>query len=174
MNALCDSPLFLPGEEDGLCDSQCFVSVLSGSGLSFWGPGLPGQEARHELQLRISPDRPVIIGRAEGDRVPYLDPSYQATTIFPGTGDTILRSNGKGQDLTVSRAHFMLRAISRGIIVVNGVPKPGGGIRSPLNGTRMISPGMRQLEPAEELVVESGEAVVLMLPNNTTLRIAAE
>lgn len=174
MNALCDSPLFLPRLEDDYYDSLCSFSVLSGEGLSIWGPGLSGQEARHELQLQISPDYPVIIGRTEREPVPYLDPSYQSTTIFPGTGDTILRSNGEGRDRTVSRAHFMLRASTRGILVVNGVPKPGGGLRSPLNGTRMMFPNSRQLEAEEELVVESGDSIMLMLPNSTTLRIVAE
>lgn len=175
MNALHECPIQWPDfdqKEPG--QSSCHFSILKGPGLSIWMAGNPGQEARHDLQLKIAPDRPVIIGRAEGNKVPYLDPAYQSTTLVPGTGETILRSNGDGNDRMVSRAHFMLRAISRGIIVVNGVPHPGGGIRPPLNGTLVLVPGQRPLEPEEELVVESGEVVVLLLPNGTTIRIEAE
>ena len=174
MNALHECPAKRPDlVEESETPSSCDFSILDGFALTLWMAG-HGQETRKNLQLKISPDRPVTIGRAEGNRVPYLDPAYQSTTIFPGTGDTILRSDGHGRDLTVSRAHFMLRAISRGIIVVNGVPQAGGGIRPPRNGTRMLVPGSRQLDPAEELVVESGEVVILQLPNSTTVRIEAE
>ena len=68
----------------------------------------------------------------------------------------------------------MLRAIARGILLVNGVPKLGGGIRPPRNGTRLVYPSNRQLAPEEEFVVESGDAIIIVLPNNTSVRIVAE
>ena len=176
MNALLDQPLLLPDldHEWNPGDSSCLFSVLDGGGVTLWMPGDPGQETRKDLRLQISPEHPVIIGRAEGGGVPYLDPAYQSTTIIPGTGETILRHNGDGRDNCVSRAHFMLRSIARGILLVNGVPRRGGGIRPPRNGTRLLKPAHRELAPKEELMVESGEAIVLMLPNSTTIRIVAE
>lgn len=175
MNALREYPLPWPDlDELEERSSSCHLDILSGPGITLWMAGHLGEESRKNLQLKIAPDRPVIIGRAEGSGIPYLDPAYHSTTLIPGTGDTILRSDGQGRDLTVSRAHFMLRAISRGILIVNGVPQVGGGIRPPRNGTRMIVPGNRRLDPAEEIIVESREVVVLQLPNGTTVRIAAE
>src|SRR6187401_1020836 len=137
MNALCDSPIFLPGKcENPSSSSSCDFSILSGPSITIWMAGNAGQETRNDLKLVIAPDRPVIIGRAEGNPVPYLDPSYHATTMLPGSGSTILRSDDQELNNRVSRAHFMLRAIPGGILIVNGVPKVGGGIRPPLNGTR--------------------------------------
>lgn len=174
MNALLGHPLIVIEDEKLLGDSRCSFSVIDGGGVTLWMPGDPGQETRKDLELEISPDHPVIIGRAEGGGVPYLDPAYQSTTLVPGTGDTILRYDGNGRDVSVSRAHFMLRAVTRGILLVNGVPRRGGGIRPPRNGTRLIRPANRELAPSEQLMVESGESIVLMLPNSTTIRIIAE
>ena len=174
MNALCESPKAWPdlGEKNGT-DSSCVFEVLSGPGISLWMAGNHGQQTRKDLQLKIAPNQPVIIGRAEGGKVPYLDPAYRSTTIVPGSGDTILRGDD-ARDITVSRAHFMLRSFARGILLVNGVPKVGGGIRPPRNGTRLFYPECRWLAPEEELVIESGDAVILILPNDTNVRIRAD
>jgi hypothetical protein len=67
----------------------------------------------------------------------------------------------------------MLLGVSRGILFVNGVPRRGGGIRPPLNGTRLVAPEGRVLSPSEEYLIESGSAMVVRLPNGTELRIDA-
>jgi hypothetical protein len=149
------------------------ISVLSGSPLTTWSSFPLTAQSQTEYALRLMPDSPVVVGRYHG-RVPdYLDPVYQPTRIVPGTGQAVLHSGGYGTDICVSRAHFMLRGVSRGIIFVNGVPRPGGGIRPPLNGTRLVAPERRRLSPGEEYLIESGTAMVVRLPNETELRIDA-
>ena len=59
-------------------------------------------------------------------------------------------------------------------VFVNGVPQRGGGIRPPLNGTRLVAPEGRALDPGEEYLIESGTAMVVQLPNRTELRIDAK
>src|SRR5262249_44196990 len=114
-------------------------------------------------------DRPAIIGRAEGYEVPYLDPAYRPTTVVPGTGQSVL---GKGeQDIYVSRGHFMLRPAAGGLLLVKGAPRAGGGIRPPLNGTRLLAPVRRAMGPGEEYLIERGMAAVVHLPNGTRVRI---
>src|SRR5262245_14848387 len=126
-----------------------------------------------ESRLRLSEDRPVVVGRAEGYRVPYLNPRYRATTKMPGTGNSILHSQGHGNDICVSRGHFMLRSSPGGIAFVNGVPKVGGGIRPPVNGTRLLEPTQRELQPGEEYLIDHGQAIRLELPNGTVIQIKA-
>jgi len=175
MNALPDRPLLTHDQEsEHPWDSRCSFSVLDGRGVNVWSAREPHQESRKELLLQISPEQPVIIGRADGGGVPYLDPACRSTSLIPGTGDTILRHSGDGSDRCVSRAHFMLAAIVGGVLIINGVPRLGGGIRPPRNGTRLLYPESRQLGPGEQLRVESGESIELMLPNDTTIRIVAE
>jgi hypothetical protein len=149
------------------------ISVLSGTPLTAWSSLALTARSQTEYAIRLMPDSPVVVGRYHG-RVPdYLDPVYQPTRIVPGTGQAVLHSGGYGTDICVSRAHFMLRGVSRGIIFVNGVPRPGGGIRPPLNGTRLVAPERRRLSPGEEYLIESGTAMVVRLPNETELRIDA-
>ena len=153
--------------------TSAILSVVSGSAIIAWGQDTDVQNrADTRLQLLLNPERPVIIGRYEGRDVPYLDPAYRPTTVMPGTHQTILQ--GEAADTYVSRGHFMLRAITGGIILVNGVPKRGGGIRPPSNWTRLLCPTNRQLAPAESYLIEQGTSVELLLPNETQLRIAAE
>jgi hypothetical protein len=94
--------------------------------------------------------------------------------MVPGTGQAVLHSEGYGTDIRVSRAHFMLLGVSDGILFVNGVPRRGGGIRPPINGTRLVAPEGRGLSPGEEYLIESGTAMVLRLPNGTEIRINAK
>jgi hypothetical protein len=149
------------------------ISVLSGSPLATWSSLPLTARGQTEYALRLLPDSPVVVGRYH-DRVPdYLDPVYSPTRIVPGTGQEVLHSGGYGTDIRVSRAHFMLRGASRGIVFVNGVPRPGGGIRPPLNGTRLVVPEGRRLTPGEEYLIESGTAMVVRLPNGTEIRIDA-
>ena len=150
------------------------LSVLSGGGLTLWRGSDPGGDTMTEYALQLAPDRPAVIGRSNGYEVPYLDPAYTPTTVLPGTQQAVLHSGGQGTDIRVSRGHFMLRAVAGGISLVNGVPQRGGGIRVPLNGTWLLAPERRPLGPAEEYLIESGASVVLWLPNESELRIAAQ
>ena len=149
------------------------LSVLSGSPVTTWSSLPLTASSQTEYDLRLSPDSPVIVGRSNGSPPEYLDPAYRPTRIVPGTGQAVLHSGGHGTDHCVSRAHFMLQGLSRGILFVNGVPRRGGGIRPPLNGTRLVAPSGRDLSPGENYLIESGTAMVVRLPNGTELRIAA-
>jgi hypothetical protein len=63
----------------------------------------------------------------------------------------------------------------RGILLTNGVPRLGGGIRPPTNRTMLAAAAeWRAMEPAEEFLIENGAEVSLYLPNGTMLRICAE
>jgi hypothetical protein len=123
--------------------------------------------------LQLDPDRPVVIGRQEEGIPPYLDPAYQSTRLVPGTGQSVVQSSSQGRDVYVSRAHFMLRGNAHGILLTNGVPRAGGGIRPPRNWTYMRAPQCRVMEPGEEYLIEHGAAVMLQLPNHNVLRICA-
>src|SRR5262245_28428716 len=79
------------------------ISVLAGSTLALWSDSSPCPETRFSCELQIAPHRPVVVGRAEGHEVPYLDPAYRPTRIMPGTGEPILRAGGHGADKRVSR-----------------------------------------------------------------------
>jgi hypothetical protein len=150
------------------------ISVLSGGPLTAWSSLALAARSQTEYAIRLMPDSPVVVGRCDGHLPPYLDPAYRPTRIVPGTGQAVLHSGGYGADVRVSRAHFMLLGVSRGILFVNGVPRRGGGIRPPLNGTRLLAPEGRDLSPGEEYVIESGTAMVVRLPNRTELRIDAQ
>ena len=77
--------------------------------------------------------------------------------------------------ITASAAHTSCsKGSRRGILFVNGVPRRGGGIRPPLNGTRLVAPEGRGLSPGEKYLIESGTAMVVRLPNGTELRIDAD
>ena len=165
-------PDLLPDEEEGPISAGS-LSVLSGRGVTLWGTSAKGPDTQPEPELQLAPDRPVIIGRFEGRDVPYLDPAYLPTTVMPGTGQSILRSGGQGQDISVSRGHFMLRATAGGILLVNGVPRRGGGVRPPVNGTRLLAPVQRALSPGEEYLIERGTVIVVRLPNGTQIQIDA-
>jgi hypothetical protein len=160
-------------ERDDGQDSSGSLSMLSGGGITICGGTDTAADTLTECELKLAPNRPAVIGRAEGYPVPYLDPAYKATRLLPGTGQSVLHSGGDGTDTYVSRGHFMLRASAGGIMLVNGVPRCGGGVRPPLNGTWMLYPVRRLLDPGEEFLITSGSAVVLWLPNGAQLRIAA-
>lgn len=153
----------------------CCLTVSRGHCVTLWhGDGLVQTDESPQCKLRLSPDQPAVIGRFEGHQVFYLDPSYRPTRLVPGTGQDIMQSEGHGRDRCVSRAHFMLRAIGRGILLVNGVPRPGGGFRAPLNGTFMKVPERRRMIDGEEYPIDSGATAVIVLPNGTEVQIRAE
>ena len=153
--------------------SGCGLSVLSGTAVTIWNAQETILDPRSQRRLMVGSDRPVIIGRAEGREVTYLDPAYRPTTIVPGTGRTILQNNEEGGNDLVSRAHFMLRAVARGISLVNGVPQRGRGIRPPLNWTMLCAPVRRIMAPCEEFLIEYGSTIELLLPNKSQIQIDA-
>jgi hypothetical protein len=123
--------------------------------------------------MQLAPDRPVIVGRQEGRRIEYLDPSYRPTQLVPDTGQSVLLCGGGGDDVYVSRGHFMLRGVAGGVVLTNGVPRAGGGIRPPVNGTWLVGPVGRKLEPGEEVLIERGSVLVIRLPNKCVIQIVA-
>lgn len=161
-----DAPDIGPGSEGS-------IVVLSGGELTVWSSVCLGKDQRPEYQLRLEPDQPVVVGRSDGQAPDYLDEAYRPTRMVPGTDQSVLHSDGHGSDMYVSRGHFMLRATDGGILFVNGVPRRGGGIRPPVNGTWMIAPAGRFLEPGEEYRIEAGTGIVVRLPNGAELRIEA-
>jgi hypothetical protein len=122
--------------------------------------------------LRMDPRAPIIIGRQEGGQIPYMDPHYRSTRIGPD-GQSVLTHGSQGTDICVSRGHFMLRSSSGGILFVNGVPRRGGGIRAPVNGTQLVEPEARSLAQGEQYLVERGQSMKIRLPNSTEVTIAA-
>ncbi len=150
------------------------ISILSGSPLTTWSSIPLTARSGTDYALRLMPDSPLVVGRSDGWSPEYLDPAYRPTTIVPGAGQAVLHSGGYGTDICVSRAHFMIRGVPGGILFVNGVPRRGGGIRPPRNGTRLVVPEGRGLSPGEEYLIESGTAMVVRLPNGTEIRIDAE
>ena len=152
------------------------LTFSPGSSLTLWTAVGTATEpgTKREFKVKIASHRPVVIGRAEGHDVPYLDPAYRATRVVPGTGQSVLRGAECERDDYVSRGHFMLRADPAGIVLVNGVPSPGGAIRPPTNGTRFCSPAARPLDPEEAYLIGHGEVAVFRLPNGAEIRIDAE
>jgi hypothetical protein len=171
---LCDPrPLRVGDPGPGSCGT---MDITSGdTAVSVWGIGdSVSGECEVKVQLQLSPDCPVVIGRSNNEVPPYLDPSYRPTQLVPGSGTPVVRSSWEGKDTRVSRAHFMLRGNAGGIVLTNGVPWLGGGIRPPMNGTWMLEPCWRAMHPGEEYQIEHGEAVSIHLPNRTVVRICAE
>jgi hypothetical protein len=162
-----------PPDVESATDSAAVLRVTPGSSLTLWSVSDTARATDVEFRVKIAPDRPVIVGRAEGHKVPYLDPAYRATRVVPGTGQTVMRNDGRSDDINVSRGHFMLRAHPGGIVFVNGVPHREGGIRPPVNGTWLLAPARRKLEPEEAYLIEHGQAAVFYLPNRAEIRIEA-
>lgn len=125
-----------------------------------------------EVRLELAPDQAVVVGRSRR-AAPYLDPAYRPTPVLPGTDQTVFLHGGRGDDGYVSRGHFLLRHAPGGVLLVNGVPRRGGGVRAPLNGTWLLAPVRRPLDPEEEFLIASGTSAVLVLPNGSELRVAA-
>lgn len=151
------------------------VSVSSGGGMTLWSLGGDVRTAGATCpssRVCIEPDRPVIIGRQEGGEIEYLDPRYRPTQMTP-SGTRVVTALYGDRNYSVSRGHFMLCASPLGILFVNGVPRRGGGIRPPLNGTTLLEPTQRSFEPGEEYLIERGSQITIVLPNHTQVVIAA-
>jgi hypothetical protein len=173
-----------PDDLDSGSVSRCDIVLLAGSSVTLWAPPKTdvtmrtpvgaGPDTCAELALGLAPGRLVVVGRATPDcPVPYLDPAYRATPMLPDTQQSVLHGNDPA-DIFVSRAHFTLRSGADGAVVfTNGVPRVGGGIRPPMNGTKLMAPAVRYLEPGEEVLIPFGEAIAIRLPNRCVLQLKA-
>ena len=129
------------------------------------GNTCPETKIGYDFVLR----KPIVVGRANGQRVEYLDPSYQATNFVPGSHQSVLL--GEKQDNLVSRGHFTIKPTSNGVYFINGVPGLDGTIRPPTNWTCVLTPVERLLEPREEFIIEADSSVLVRLPNESVIEI---
>lgn len=141
------------------------LSVIAVSGTE-----MPGTQK--QLKFQLEPNRLLVIGRQNGGTVPYLDKNYVPTPLLPGSNKPV--ADGSEEGLKVSRAHFSLRATAQGIVLTNGVPRLGGGIRAPRNPTKMLYPGSpRYMEDGEDYIIENGAIAKIRLANGSVLVISA-
>jgi hypothetical protein len=151
-------------------DSSVSLSCDGGT-LSMWSAGtFTETEGEHVLQL--APGQLVVIGRQQGGRLKYLDPSFVPTQLVPDSDQTVLTDNPQ-QDNWVSRGHFSLRGSAQGVVLVNGVPGVNGGIRPPTNWTALLEPDYRIMEKGEEFLVERGASARIQLPNGARILLRA-
>jgi hypothetical protein len=169
-------PEIVPLSRDGCGGgSSLSISIVEGATLNLWSASTAIEgKTKNELTLQLEPDQCVVIGRQEGGRIEYLDPRYQPTQMLPNSSQRVVTTLNRESDICVSRGHFMLRGSVAGILFVNGVPRPGGGIRPPMNGTKMLEPVGRWLDQGEEYLIEKGSAIKLRLPNGTIILLCAE
>jgi hypothetical protein len=132
-----------------------------------------GHTETENYPLGLSHGKGLVIGRQEGGGTEYLDPRFRPTQRMPGTNQRVIVDAHRHSDTFVSRGHFTLIGSPFGIIFVNGVPRRGGGIRPPVNWTKLIHPERRLMLPGERLVVVPGVAITIRLPNMMEVVIAA-
>jgi hypothetical protein len=159
-------------------DSLVSISHIAGPIVNAWSAapatGMDG-DTMNQLKLQLRPEQGVVIGRQEGGRISYLDPRWRPTQLIPDSGRRVVQSNAsEGPDNWVSRGHFLLKSSHLGIVFVNGVPRDGGGIRPPTNGTEMLAPESRRMEQGEEFLIDRGAEITIRLPNRTVLQLRAE
>lgn len=152
--------------------SVASLCVESGPGMTLWCAG--AETLGEATSLQLQPGQCAVIGRQEGGENEYLDPRFIPTQMVPDTGQRVVSNTSSGPDRYVSRGHFTLRGAGHGIVLVNGVPRRGGGIRPPKNGTIMVWPTHRSMGPGEELLIETGDLARIRLPNGTVISIVAE
>jgi hypothetical protein len=160
-----------PHEEE-LGMSSASLSISGGSMVNMWS-AVPSTMTDGQYTLTLAPDQAAVIGRQQGGQTEYLDPKYQPTQLMPGSTKPIVASAWEGKDRSVSRGHFMLKGSAQGILLVNGVPKRGGGIRPPTNWTWMLEPSRRMMEKGEEVMIKRGNFVQIYLPNQAVIMIIA-
>jgi hypothetical protein len=173
---ILDQPEIVPlPHEDRADSSSLSLFIVEGPTLNLWSSTETTEgETKSELVLQLQADEVVVIGRQEGGQIEYLDPSYRPTQLLPNSNERVVTSFRRGSDRCVSRGHFMLRGSVRGILFVNGVPRRGGGIRPPLNGTVMLTPDQRRMGQGEEYLIEKGASLKIKLPNGTVIVLRAE
>jgi hypothetical protein len=173
---ILDQPEIAPlPHEDETGSSYLSISIIQGPTINLWSLETPSEgKTEDERTLQLQPDQSVVIGRQEGGQIDYLDPRYQPTQMLPNSTRRVVTSRNRGSDRCVSRGHFMLRGSVQGILFVNGVPRRGGGIRPPMNGTKMLAPAKRRMGQGEEYIIEKGTAIKIRLPNGTVILLGAE
>ena len=160
--------------ENHTSDTSLSLNIVEGPTLNLWSMATATQgDTKEELTLQLQPDEAVVIGRQEGGRIEYLDPCYQPTQMLPNSGQRVVTSPKSVADTYVSRGHIMLKGRLHGILLVNGVPRQGGGIRPPKNGTKMLEPTHRQMVQGEEYMIEMQATVKICLPNGTVILLRA-
>lgn len=168
--------------DQSLCEGSKLHLVSDGGPVTIWSRLAPTQtitdtctdacsQTMVETALDLAPWQLVVVGRQEGGRLSYLDPSYLPTQMAPDSGRSVLKNSGS--DMYVSRGHFTLRASVGGILLLNGVPGVDGGVRPPMNWTYLMEPVYRELNKGELLLVERGSKVKIMLPNSVRIVISA-
>jgi hypothetical protein len=169
-------PEIAPLPHDRGADSTSLsLSIVEGPTVILWSAATTtAGKTQQELKLQLQPDQSVVIGRQEGGEIKYLDPRYQPTTMLPNCSRPVVNSFRHGIDRTVSRGHFMLKGYLHVILLLNGVPRRGGGIRPPLNGTVMLEPLHRSMDEGEEHRIERGASAKIRLPNGTVILLCAE
>ncbi len=151
------------------------LSILDGPTLLLWSTVEVTQgRTKEELKLQLQPHESLVIGRQEGGEIDYLDPAYQPTRMLPNASQLVVTSFGNASDRCVSRGHFMLKGSLAGIVLTNGVPQRGGGIRPPMNGTFLLEPGYCQMADGEEYLITRGASAKIRLPNSTAILLCAE
>ena len=161
--------------EDWADSSSLSISIVEGPTLNLWSIATATEgKAQEELKLQLQPDQSVVVGRQEGGEIEYLDPRYHPTQVLPNSTRRVVTSIDRGTDRCVSRGHFMLKGSLHGILLLNGVPRRGGGIRPPKNGTVMLEPVCRSMKQGEEYMIERGAAAKIRLPNGTVILLLAE
>jgi hypothetical protein len=151
------------------------LSILEGPALNLWS-SVPVVEdrAQSELEVQLQPQESLVIGRQEGGQIEYLDARYHPTRMLPNSTRPVVTSLRSLADRGVSRGHFMLTGSTQGIVLLNGVPRRDGGIRPPLNGTRMEEPEQRMMNDAEEYLIARGASAKIRLPNGTLILLRAD
>jgi hypothetical protein len=167
-------PEIVPIPRETASSASLSVTVVDGAPLSMWStvPAMKGK-TKGELSVQLQPDQSVVVGRQEGGRIEYLDQSFQPTQMLPHSSERVVATVDRGSDTCVSRGHFTLRGSAAGILFVNGVPRPGGGFRPPLNGTQLLEPVRRPMGQGEEYLIEKGSAIKIRLPNGTSIVLRA-
>lgn len=161
--------------EDWAGSSSLSISIVEGLTVDLWSMEAATEgKTEGELTLQLQPDQLVVIGRQEGGQIEYLDPRYHPTQLLPNSTRRVVTSINRESDLYVSRGRLMLRGNAQGILFVNGVPKRGGGIRPPMNGTKMVAPAHRPMGQGEEYLIERGTAIKIKLPNGTVISLSAD
>ena len=176
LNILDCPPEIIPlPQEDWAGSSSLSISIVEGPAINLWSTMVAAEEmTKNELTLQLQPDQSVVIGRQEGGQIEYLDPRYHPTQMLPNSTRRVVTTVDKGTDLCVSRGHFVLRGAVQGILFVNGVPRRGGGIRPPKNGTEMLAPANRRMGQGEAYMIGKGTAIKIRLPNGTVILLGAE
>jgi len=161
-------------------DLEIDIEPMTGPGVSLgnlsicdtaWMGGPDTQTETYPLGLAHG--KGMVIGRQEGGGTEYLDPRFRPTQRLPGNCQRVVVDAYRESDKAVSRGHFTLIGTPLGIVFVNGVPRRGGGIRPPMNGTLLIEPEQRTMIQSEQILVEPGNSIKIRLPNHMEVLISA-